>query len=74
VRSRPAPRPTRAFRSVPSPAHDIASNVSPLSAAVIKQLPREFAPLGDPADAVSRENQLLGWISTQPDVHEGVAP
>jgi enoyl-CoA hydratase/carnithine racemase len=43
-------------------ARDIADNVSPLAAAVVKQLLGEFAGL--PA---------LGWIGDQPDVAEGVA-
>jgi hypothetical protein len=39
---------------------------------VVKRLLREFAGLGDPRPAVARENELLGWISTQPDVLEGI--
>lgn len=54
-------------------ANDIATNVSPLSAAVVKRLLWEFADLGDPAVALARENQLLEWIGRMPDLHAGVA-
>jgi enoyl-CoA hydratase/carnithine racemase len=53
-------------------ARDIAANVSPLSATVVKRLLREFAGLDDPRPAVARENALLGWVAAQPDVREGI--
>jgi enoyl-CoA hydratase/carnithine racemase len=53
-------------------ARDIAANVSPVSATVVKRLLREFAGLDDPRPAVARENELLGWIASQPDVLEGI--
>jgi enoyl-CoA hydratase/carnithine racemase len=54
-------------------ATDIATNVSPLSAAVVKRLLSEFADLGDPAVALARENQLLEWLGRMPDLQAGVA-
>jgi len=54
-------------------ATDIATNVSPLSAAVVKRLLGEFADLGDPAVALARENQLLEWLGRMPDLQAGVA-
>jgi enoyl-CoA hydratase/carnithine racemase len=54
-------------------AADIATNVSPLSAAIVKRLLWEFSDLGQPAVALARENALLKWLGTMPDVHAGVA-
>lgn len=54
-------------------ARDIADNVSPLAASVVKKLLNEFADLGAPDAAVARENALLGWIGGEPDVAEGVS-
>lgn len=54
-------------------ARDIADNVSPLAASVVKRLLGEFAGLPAPDAAVARENDLLGWIGGQPDVAEGVS-
>lgn len=53
-------------------ARDIADNVSPLSASVVKRLLREFGAQGRPEDAVARENALLGWLGGMPDAREGV--
>lgn len=53
-------------------AKDIAQNVSPLSVSTVKQLLREFGGNGTATDALVRENELLAWISAQPDVIEGV--
>lgn len=54
-------------------ARDIADNVSPLAASVVKKLLGEFAGLGAPDAAVARENDLLAWIGGQPDVAEGIS-
>jgi enoyl-CoA hydratase/carnithine racemase len=54
-------------------ANDIATNVSPLSAAIVKRLLWEFADLGDPRIALAKENRLLEWLATMPDLHAGVA-
>jgi enoyl-CoA hydratase/carnithine racemase len=54
-------------------ARDIADNVSPLAASVVKKLLNEFAGLPAPDAAVARENDLLAWIGGQPDVAEGVS-
>lgn len=54
-------------------ANDIATNVSPLSAAVVKRLLWEFADLGDPAVALAKENRLLEWLGRMPDLQAGVA-
>jgi enoyl-CoA hydratase/carnithine racemase len=54
-------------------ATDIATNVSPLSAAIVKRLLWEFADSGDPAAALAKENRLLVWLASNPDMLAGVA-
>lgn len=54
-------------------ARDIADNVAPLSAAVVKRTLWQFQGVTDPAWAVDRENELLGWLGDLPDAREGVA-
>ncbi|MET0931380.1 MAG: enoyl-CoA hydratase-related protein [Aeromicrobium sp.] len=53
-------------------ARDIADNVAPLSAAVTKRLLWDFQGVTDPAWAVDRENEILGWLGGKPDAREGV--
>ena len=52
-------------------AHDIAANVAPVSAAIVKRL--VYANLGetDRRAAQRRESRLFGWTTQQPDSREG---
>ena len=54
-------------------AQDIARNVAPLSAAVTKQVTRQFLEETDRAAALERERILFRWCGQQPDAREGVA-
>ncbi|WP_127128994.1 enoyl-CoA hydratase/isomerase family protein [Georgenia sp. SYP-B2076] len=54
-------------------AHDIADHVSPLSAALVKRLLWQFQGVSDPAWAVDRENEILGWLGNLPDAQEGIS-
>ena len=53
-------------------AHDIAENCSGLSAAIVKQLLWSHAGDPTPVPGLAYENQLNGWVATQPDLIEGV--
>jgi enoyl-CoA hydratase/carnithine racemase len=52
-------------------AHDLAANVAPVSAAIIKRL--VYANLAEPdrRAAQQRENWLFAWTARQPDAGEG---
>jgi enoyl-CoA hydratase/carnithine racemase len=52
-------------------AHDIAANVAPVSAAIIKRL--VYANLAEPdrRTAQEREGRLFAWTARQPDAAEG---
>jgi enoyl-CoA hydratase/carnithine racemase len=54
-------------------ARDIAQNVAPASAAITKQLARQFLEETDRKAALERERVLFRWAGQQPDAREGVA-
>jgi enoyl-CoA hydratase/carnithine racemase len=55
-------------------ARDIAVNVAPVSAAIIKRLVYENAALGTTLAAVQKRNHdLFGWVARQADAREGPA-
>jgi enoyl-CoA hydratase/carnithine racemase len=54
-------------------ATDIAVNVAPVSAALTKQVARQFLEETDRAAALERERVLFRWAGQQPDAREGVA-
>jgi enoyl-CoA hydratase/carnithine racemase len=53
-------------------AHDIADNVAPVSAAITKQLGKQFLEETDRAVALERERVLFRWVGQQADAREGV--
>jgi enoyl-CoA hydratase/carnithine racemase len=53
-------------------ARDIAENVAPASAAITKQLGRQFLEEGDRRAALQYERVLFRWAGQQPDAREGV--
>jgi enoyl-CoA hydratase/carnithine racemase len=53
-------------------AHDIAANVAPVSAAITKQLGRQFLVEGDRGKALEREGILFRWTGQHADAREGV--
>jgi enoyl-CoA hydratase/carnithine racemase len=53
-------------------ARDIAANVAPASAAITKQLARQFLEDNDRTAALERERALFRWTGQQPDAREGV--
>ncbi len=53
-------------------ARDIAANVAPASAAITKQLARQFLEETDRRAALDRERALFRWAGQQPDAREGV--
>jgi enoyl-CoA hydratase/carnithine racemase len=54
-------------------ARDIAVNVAPVSAALTKQVTRQFLEETDRAAALERQRILFRWCGQQPDAREGVA-
>jgi enoyl-CoA hydratase/carnithine racemase len=55
-------------------AADIADNVAPVSAALIKRLVYENAALGTSLAAIEKRNhELFAWTTRQPDAREGPA-
>jgi enoyl-CoA hydratase/carnithine racemase len=52
-------------------ARDIAVNVAPVSAAIVKRNVYLGAAEPDPEEAHGRENQLFGWTAQQADAREG---
>jgi enoyl-CoA hydratase/carnithine racemase len=52
-------------------ARDIASNVAPVSAAIVKRLVYENLAEPDRRAAQDRERLLFGWTTQQPDAREG---
>lgn len=52
-------------------ARDIAANVAPVSAAIVKRNVYRGIAEPDPAAAHRRENELFGWVTQQPDAREG---
>jgi enoyl-CoA hydratase/carnithine racemase len=54
-------------------ARDIAVNVAPASAALTRQVARQFLEETDRAAALERERVLFRWAGQQPDAKEGVA-
>ncbi len=54
-------------------ASDIAQNVAPASAAITKQVARQFLEETDRHAALERERVLFRWAGQQPDAREGVA-
>jgi enoyl-CoA hydratase/carnithine racemase len=53
-------------------ARDIATNVAPASAAITKQVARQFLEETDRRAALERERILFRWAGQQPDAREGV--
>jgi enoyl-CoA hydratase/carnithine racemase len=53
-------------------ARDIAENVAPASAAITKQLGRQFLEETDRTAALAYERVLFRWAGQQPDAREGV--
>jgi enoyl-CoA hydratase/carnithine racemase len=53
-------------------ARDIAANVAPASAALTKQVARQFLEETDRRAALERERILFRWAGQQPDAREGV--
>ena len=53
-------------------ARDIAENVAPASAAITKQVARQFLEETDRKAALERERILFRWAGQQPDAREGV--
>jgi len=53
-------------------ARDIATNVAPVSAAITKQLARQFQTEVDRSAALRLESELFAWAGQQPDAKEGV--
>jgi enoyl-CoA hydratase/carnithine racemase len=53
-------------------AHDIAENVAPVSAAITKQLARQFLTEDDRTNALERERVLFRWAGQRADAREGV--
>jgi len=53
-------------------ARDIAANVAPASAAITKQVARQFLEETDRRAALERERVLFRWAGQQPDAREGV--
>jgi enoyl-CoA hydratase/carnithine racemase len=53
-------------------ARDIAANVAPASAAITKQVARQFLEETDRRAALERERILFRWAGQQPDAREGV--
>lgn len=53
-------------------AHDIATNVAPVSAAITKRLARRYLETNDRAAAAREEMELFAWAGKQPDAKEGV--
>jgi len=53
-------------------ARDIAANVAPASAAITKQVARQFLEETDRRAALERERALFRWAGQQPDAREGV--
>lgn len=52
-------------------ARDIATNVAPVSAALVKRLVYLGAEQTDPADAQRLNHRAFGWTARQPDAMEG---
>src|SRR5207248_49746 len=52
-------------------ARDVATNVAPVSAAVMKRLVYLDAQETDLARAQSRNHEFFAWTATQPDAKEG---
>jgi enoyl-CoA hydratase/carnithine racemase len=52
-------------------ARDIAANVAPVSAALVKRLVYLDQSETDRARAEHRNHELFGWTTTQPDAKEG---
>jgi len=52
-------------------AHDIAANVAPVSAAIVKRFVYECLEEPDRAAARRRGDALFGWAAQQPDAMEG---
>jgi enoyl-CoA hydratase/carnithine racemase len=52
-------------------AHDIATNVAPVSAAIVKRLVYANLAESDRSSAQRREGRLFGWTTQQPDSREG---
>jgi enoyl-CoA hydratase/carnithine racemase len=53
-------------------ARDVAENVAPASAAITKQVARQFLEETDRKAALDRERILFRWAGQQPDAREGV--
>jgi enoyl-CoA hydratase/carnithine racemase len=53
-------------------ATDVATNCSPTSLAMIKEMLRELTPLDDVEDAWSKDWEIFRWIGREPDAAEGV--
>jgi enoyl-CoA hydratase/carnithine racemase len=69
--SRAVPR-DEVLTTAQSMARDIADNVAPVSAAITKQLARQFLVENDRANALERERVLFRWLGQRPDAREGV--
>lgn len=53
-------------------AHDIATNVAPVSAAITKRLMYEFLDSPDHRECARLQGELFAWTGRQPDAKEGV--
>lgn len=53
-------------------AHDLAENVAPVSAAITKQLARQFQEESDQRAAERRQSTIFAWTGKQSDAREGV--
>jgi enoyl-CoA hydratase/carnithine racemase len=52
-------------------ARDIATNVAPVSAAILKRLVYLGTEQTDPAAAQRNNHRIFGWVARQPDAMEG---
>jgi enoyl-CoA hydratase/carnithine racemase len=69
--SRAVPR-DRVLATATELARDIAANVAPASAAITKQVSRQFLEETDRKAALERERVLFRWAGQQSDAREGV--
>jgi len=69
--SRAVPR-EQVLEIAQSMARDIAENVAPVSAAITKQLGRQYLVETDRQRALERERVLFRWAGQQADAREGV--
>jgi enoyl-CoA hydratase/carnithine racemase len=69
--SRAVPR-EQVLETAQSLARDIAENVAPVSAAITKQLGRQYLVETDRQRALERERVLFRWAGQQADAREGV--